>query len=272
MKKLIAILLAVAMLFALAACAKDGESEQDVGVPNPMSEVSADDMEFSINVPENASDVKFFIIDDGSSKINQMTYTLDGKEYCYRMQFTDETAAYDMSGIYSDKWENEDTAVSYCDAVAMTCSEGSVIYWMDVVPGVNYTLSCAQQLSAAELSAAAEQLFAPMQGDAEGDEEMPAIAEGHYEDGDFDTVDLEYAGMGVYQVTIGIYRLSTFEGEGRWEEDSVKFTVEAPDGSSITGRFFPSVDGDDYSLSFTDSQWDLLESGALFEGFVLMDA
>ncbi|MCQ2420068.1 MAG: hypothetical protein MJ118_02940 [Clostridia bacterium] len=290
MKKIIAVLLAVSMLFAFAACAKtekadqneaakQDEAEQNVGMPNPMREVTAEELEFNVNVPEGATDVKYFIIEDGNSKMNQVSYMLDGKEFCCRMQSTGETAAYDMSGIFSDNWESETTTVSYCDAVAKTCSEGSVIYWLDLVPGINYTLSCTQKLSAAELSEEAGQLFAPMQGEVDGDEvegneveEIPAIAEGHYVDELADSVDLISTGADTYHVKISITRLARVEGEGTWEEGSVKFTVTAPDGSSITGRFFPSVDSEDYSLCFTDSGWSLLESGTTFEGFEAMIA
>ncbi len=203
--------------------------------------------------------------------MDQVTYTLDGKDFCYRMQQADDVVAYDMSGIYADKWETEDATVSYCDAVVMKSSEGSVIYWMDIVPGINYTLSCAQQLSAAELSEAAVSLFASMQGEVDGDEaevaEVPAIAEGHYVDAHADTIDLVSTVADTYQVKISITRLAKVAGEGTWEEGCVKFTVAAPDGSSITGRFFPSVDSEDYSLCFTDSGWGLLESGTTLEGF-----
>lgn len=165
MKKTIAILLAAVMVFALAACAKN-DKQPDAGVPNPMREVSADEMEFDVNVPEGAENVQYFIIEDGDSKMDQVSYTLDGKDYCYRMQQTNEVASYDMSGIYADKWENENTKVSGCDAVAMTSSEGSVIYWLDVVPGINYTLSSSQQLNTAELSKEAASIFVPTQGEA----------------------------------------------------------------------------------------------------------
>ena len=272
-KKMLAVLLALSVLFVLVACKKSEKPAPDAGTPNPMTEITADELEFSVNVPEGASDVKYFTIEEDGNKINQMSYTVDGSEYCYRMQSTGETAAYDMSGIFAEDWETEDAAVSYCDAFYKTCSEGSVIYWLDVVPGVNYTLSCADKLSAEELEDAAALLFVPMQGEAEIDdveEEIPAIAEGHYENDNFDTVDLVCGEEeGTYDVSIGLYRLASLEGEGVWEEGCVMITIEAPDGeSTISGRFFPEVEGEGYSLCFTDSQWELLESGSLFEGFV----
>ncbi|MBQ0134685.1 MAG: hypothetical protein KBS46_06125 [Clostridiales bacterium] len=273
MKKIIAILLALSVLFALTACSKtekadENEAAPEIGMPNPMREVSADELELYVNVPEGAADVRYFIIEDGENRLEQVSYTLEGKDYCYRMQQTGDVVAYDMSGIYANGWETEDAAVSYCDAVVMNSSEGSVIYWMDVVPGINYTLSSTQQLSADELSEAAAALFVPMQGDAAGDEDTPVLTESHYEDADFDTVDVEYVGMNVYKITIGLYRLSTFEGEGHWEEESLKFTVEAPDGSSIDGRFYPCEDADSFALCFTESKWSLLESGTVLEGFL----
>lgn len=267
MKKIIAILLAASMLLAFTGCGKK-EEQPEAGMPNPMTEISAEEMEFYVNVPEGAEDVKYFVIEDGDDKMYQVDYTLDGKDYCYRIQGTSDVASYDMSGIYADKWETEDASVMDRDAVVMTSSEGSVIYWLDVAPGINYTLSSSQKLTAAELTEAAEALFVPMQGEAAADEELPAFTEGHYEDGEYNTVDVEYAGMNNYSITIGLYRLAELEGEGRWEEESLKFTVEAPDGSSIDGRFFPCVDGDGFSLCFTDSDWELLESGTTFDGFL----
>lgn len=266
MKKIIAVLLVLSVMFS-AACAKK-DSPQSVGMPNPMREVSADEMEFYVNLPEGASDVRYFIIEDGDSKMDQVTYTLDGRDFCYRMQSTKEVASYDMSGIYSKNWKIEDAKVSYCDAVFMTCSDGSVIHWLDAVPGINYTLSCTKQLTSAELSGAADSLFVPMQGEAAGDAEYPSFAESHYEDGNFNTVDVERIDTNAYRISIGLYRLASFEGKGHWEEESLKFTVEAPDGSSIDGRFFPCVEGDGFSLCFTDSKWNLLESGTTFDGFL----
>lgn len=279
MKKIIAILIAISMLFALAACgktekadqvdtAKQDEASEDAGIPNPMTEITADEMEYNVNVPDGAEDVKYFVIEDDDANMYQVSYTLDGKDYCFRMKEISDVAAYDMSGIYAAEWTTEEAEVSYCDAVVMTSSEGSVIYWLDVVPGINYTLSSSQQLNAAELSEAAASLFVPMQQDESGEEVPAAISEGHYENADFDTVDVEYTDTDAYKVTIGLYRLSTFEGEGVWEEGSLKFTVQAPDGTDIDGRFFPSVDTEGFSLCFTDSQWGLLESGSTFEGFL----
>lgn len=272
MKKMLAVLLALSMIFVLAACKKDEEPTPDDGMPNPMTEITPQEMAFSLNIPDGASGVKFFTVGENDDKIYQMSYTLDGKEYCYRMQSTNETAAYDMSGIFSDKWESEDAKVDYCDAVVKTCSEGSVIYWLDIVPGVNYTLSCADQLSAEELTETAAFLFLPMQGEADGPEgeEIPAIEEGHYGNENYDTVDLVCNDDGTYSVSIGLYRLASLEGEGTWEEGCVLFTVPAPDGeNTITGRFFHEVEADSYTICFTDSGWELIEAGSTFEGFVL---
>ncbi len=77
MKRIITLLLAVSVLFTFAACTKTENTDptadaSNTGVPNPMTEITAEEMEFDVNVPEGAEDVKYFVIEDGDSKMDQV--------------------------------------------------------------------------------------------------------------------------------------------------------------------------------------------------------
>ncbi len=194
-KKLLAAVTVCAMLCALlAGCGAKTEApaapeapaaeNTAAAMPNPMTEITAEEFVIPVNIPENAGDVKYFTLNDGSSElVYQMNYTAGGHEYVFRAQPTSVTEAYDMSGLYYDNWNTESAAVAYCSAAVMTNTEAAAIYWLDVVPGINYTLSCSAAVSAEEITAAANEVFASAQGDAEGDtaETVSAEAEQVYD-------------------------------------------------------------------------------------------
>lgn len=236
-----------------------------VGMPNPVTEVSADQVEIPMAVPEGAADVQYFSIAGGDSPLWEMDFTYEGTAYCYRAQSTSETAAYDISGMFYDHWVTESASVSYCEATVETCSEATVIYWLDVVPGIIYSLSAKQELSAETITEVANLVFTSAQGEAEADS-PDAMAEGHYANENGDSVDLVYAGMNNYEVEIGIVGLSTFTGEGRTLDGGVEFTVKDPNEGDLFGIFFPAEDGS-FSVTFTQSDWDLLESNTTITGF-----
>lgn len=256
---------AVMMLSLLVGC---GGKKQETGVTNPLTEVSAEELlqatGLELHAPDGATDVKFFTLQSENSLTAQMVFTFDGVEYTYRAQSTGELETYDMSGLYYDDWKTEEVQVSYCSAVAQSNDKAAAVYWLDVVPGVNYTLSCTDPTTVEQLVAMANQIFEPTQGDADGD--VSTGVEGYFEDGNFNTVYLTNAGMNVYDIEIGIYRLTTFNGEARLSNDGVDFVVEDPNGGQVTGTFYPADDGT-YTLTFTESNWSLLESGTTFEGF-----
>ena len=276
----------VLVLAAFASCTKTnqepdqpdvvvdgGDEEQTDDLPNPIEETTAEGITeasgFVLTAPEDAEDVKYAII-NADEPTYEMSFTLDGKEYCYRVTPTVVVEAVDSTGL-NYEWDYEDVTVAGFDAKYASNDEATALYWLDIVPGINYSLGCDANVAAEDMIALAETLFAPVQGDSDGDEtdgsELAQLMAGHYEDENSNTVDIMYTGMSTYDVTIGINRLSTFDGIGRFEEGCVKFTVEAPDGSTITGRFFHAVEGEGFDLCFTDSQWDLLEGGTSFEGF-----
>lgn len=194
MKKIVLVASAAVLafgLFALVGCGKDDEGE--AGMPNPMTEVDADGLVEATGIalvaPEGATDVQYFTIDlaDGS-KIGEMRFTLDGVEYAQRAKMTDLTefpmdiisagkASMDgeeltyvteLSGMYYTWDSGTMQQVSYCDAQCFTNKKdkAGVIMWIDVVPGIIYSVSATDGATTEGLTAAANAAFVPMQGDA----------------------------------------------------------------------------------------------------------
>lgn len=194
MKKIVLVASAAVLafgLFALAGCGKD-EPEVGPGGTNPMTEVDADGLVeatgIALTAPEGAEDVKYFAIsmDDGYS-IAEMQFTMDGVEYCQRAASTDLTefpmtaeeaqAAYaesmdvandaDLTGMYY-QWESViDGTVSACPAQVYTetTENAAIVLWLDVAPGLNYSLS-AVGVDADTILATANAVYVPLQGEA----------------------------------------------------------------------------------------------------------
>lgn len=264
-KLLVCALVFVMVLAMLTACGSSAKTEEPAaGMVNPVSEVSAEELTertgFVVEAPDGAENVSYAVIDAGEEKIAQMSFVLNGTEYNYRLSRSSVLEAVDNSGVYGDAGE-ESAEVLYCNAVLRKGADFSVIYWLDIVPGVNYTLS--SNGSAEELVSVANLIFAPTQGDAEGDADVSDIS-GRYEDGNYNSVELTADGA----VTISIYRLTTFEGTGSVQDGVLSFEVGDPAEEAICGVFSPAGDGS-YTLTFTKSGWSLLESGTEFTGFVL---
>lgn len=119
MKKFLALMLVLAMVFALAACGAKNDAKADeekpeanseseaapeapVGVANPWVECSLDDIEAYIGwrfgIPDGATEAVFCW--NESIGLAEMNYTVDGTEWCARIQKTDEFT--DISGMYYD--------------------------------------------------------------------------------------------------------------------------------------------------------------------------
>ena len=208
MNKLLKVILALAMVVvmpvAFCACGDSQQTEEqteDAGVANPVHECeSADEVcqatGLSIEAPEGATDVVYSYIDatdEEGEAIAQVVFTLDGNEYCYRCQSTAETSlgnddeeadsdellesldtdtnkALALAGIYAEWSAGGTTLVSERDGVfALNEGKEGVIAWLDVVPGVMYSLSMDKGASQDLLQATAEASFVPMQGEADGE-------------------------------------------------------------------------------------------------------
>ena len=198
-KTLVAVLASAALACCLTACGNESE-DVETGMANPVHETTLEGLPdatcISLDAPEGATDVTYAYIDheteaDGNNPVAQVTFTLDGVEYCYRAQFTnvvdimtnveggiDEASdlptslaectnsAASLAGMYFEWGAVVQTEISYCPAV-MGYNEGAdgFVGWLDVVPGLMYTLSADTAATQELLTATAEACFVPAQGE-----------------------------------------------------------------------------------------------------------
>lgn len=196
MKKLLVVMLSALMVFAMCGCGAKEESS-DSGVVNPVHECTAEELlevtGMDLAAPEGAENAACAYIDvENEEPIAQLTFTLDGKEYCYRAQSTGITSIMsnaDGSEVSMDKLQdamNTGTQigaalsglnyewgccatvdVDYCDGIcAFNEGKAGFITWLDVAPGILYSLGmddgCTQDL----LMDTAADIFVPVQGNA----------------------------------------------------------------------------------------------------------
>lgn len=139
-------------------------------VESPITDVSLDELLKATNLSllpvDGAEDVNYAIIDKGSEgKIAEMNFIMDGKNYCYRAMTTSNVSPFDISGFYYNWDKTENVKVNYCDATYVSCDDASNVYWLDVVPGVVYSLSVIQPTEQRELVDLANKIFVPTQGE-----------------------------------------------------------------------------------------------------------
>lgn len=175
MKKVIALLLALAMCLSLLAGCGKKDKEPDDGkiedMPNPVVtyadiQEQTDAMGIGLEAPEGASDVVYQSI----NKMVETLFTYDGVQYFYRAEPTDKTEAYDISGLMYDWSETVSTTVSDREAEVKLNEEVGFIMWLDAAPGINYNLGTASKTSADQLTAVAAMAFVPVQSEAEDDD------------------------------------------------------------------------------------------------------
>lgn len=149
-----------------------GEMEKDgLGIANPIQQVDREGLVeltgIPLKVPEMAEEVSYIVINGAINPVAEVRFSYNGKEYCYRACGTGEFEAADISGLYYEWTETTDIEVGYC-AGKLYWREGMcVIAWIDIAPGINYTLSCEKDAKKDELLALANELFVGVQGDAE---------------------------------------------------------------------------------------------------------
>lgn len=122
MKKTIALLLSLIMLFALCAC---GKSEPSIGMENPMTEcASLNEVNEAVGgnlcgpAAMGASDEAYFVIDCGSYKIGEYQFKVNGYDYILRCAKTEE----DISGVYLSG--QDDTAFAEGNGSVVTGDDG----------------------------------------------------------------------------------------------------------------------------------------------------
>ena len=98
--------------------------------------------------------------------IAETAFTLDGAQWVYRTAATGEVSIIDISGMEQKFADHAETQVSYCTAELSYDESGAgKILWLDVVPGLAYSLTVDRGANEQILSDMANQLFTPMQGE-----------------------------------------------------------------------------------------------------------
>ena len=199
MKKSIILLLCVTLVLSFCACGKTSESQQpSAGMPNPVHECTEEELVqvtgIGLKAPEGAENAAYYYIDSEDAPISQVMFTLGKKAYCYRAQpvsatslsgfaaenidasavdLSDELNAAAQAGAslagYFGDWECAgltDVAGSREGVFAFNDGKDGFIAWLDVVPGVMYSLSMSKGASQMLLQETAELCFVPLQGDA----------------------------------------------------------------------------------------------------------
>ncbi|MCF0258762.1 MAG: hypothetical protein HUJ54_02770 [Erysipelotrichaceae bacterium] len=168
-------LAAAAML--LAGCAAQqtnntsaASGETSAQIANPTKQVTKEELArqtgIELDAAQGAQDVVFTVIDDADGgKLAQVSFTLDGTEYNYRAESVSDPEGKDISGVYGQWTSEEPVEIQHCKGTYKTGSEGSVVVWTDVAPGISYSLSTNGKTDKDSLVKMASSLFVPAQGE-----------------------------------------------------------------------------------------------------------
>lgn len=168
----IAMILSLVLVFAL--CAVSYAEGAWAGMPNPMVETDREGLmeKFGIdfNIPEEAKDIQYFIIDDTMAEVQ---YDWNHVKICFRMMPAAEYT--DIAGVFGE-WTAEDPCIvgDHCEGMCYRFidSTGTLdqCLWFDAAPGIMYAVNAsAADLDGFDVEAIAEQMYVPMQGEADGD-------------------------------------------------------------------------------------------------------
>lgn len=187
MKRMLALLLAAAMVMALNACGADTEQETGDSVQtentqsadmqtgitqavDPLRSVTAEALAeqtgIVLTAPVGAEQVNYSVITvGGETPIAQMDLTWDGKEGFLRAQSTDLLDPGDISGLYYT-WDTiTQEQVGYCDALLCLTDGVGYIAWVDPAAGILYNLGMTGGADAETLLQLANAVFDLAQGD-----------------------------------------------------------------------------------------------------------
>lgn len=262
MKNIIKILAALIILAAviLLATGCSMSAHADSQLVNPMQEVTREEVaeiiDIDIYVPKDAEDVRFFTITaDKDPALVQMDFRLNGKAYTFRAAVSDlQDAA--LSGVYFTAPDVSIAQILGTEGVITTQDLTSVLMWTDITTGTNCSLVCTDCEDSGVLLDVAEEIF-------RGEQTTANVLAGLWKLEDSSFVEIVPAENRSFDVLVSIYRLTQFSGTGEIDSNSMKMII----GDTISARFFLAEDGTG-TLIITDSDWNLLESGTEFTGFV----
>lgn len=203
LNKAIALTMIAALSLSMTAChvtvtttsENEKTTEAAANMENPIIESTEDEViaqtGIDLPAPEGASDVKYFLIDQGEEEpmLAEVDFTLDGKEFFMRACSTDLTSltnidtenpvaipdieAGNISGLNYQWNTGRADLVEGREALINLSKEGAgYIAWLDVVPGILYNLAMTSDADEDTLLNTATSAFVPMQGEADGDEEV----------------------------------------------------------------------------------------------------
>ena len=180
-KKYIVLLMVLLVCFGCTGCIEPVEknenpgdtplAEQDsqLGIINPVKELSRRELieaaGIDLGAPEGAEDMAYSLITlSEHSPVAQLKFTLDGHQLCLRAQVIAEEIAIDISGMYYE-WElTENVFVDRDYAVVNLADDVGYIKWVDMAPGIQYSLSMAEGADKDTLIDLAERVFKALQG------------------------------------------------------------------------------------------------------------
>ncbi len=193
MKKVLSLAMAAAMVFALCACGAEKEapvsSSESAGIANPVTECTQEELleetGLDLAAPEGSENAAWSYIESADGTISQVQFTLDGNSFCYRAEPTAVTSLEGdgdtidsifengieigaaLSGMYCRWNSGGSTLFAERDAVyAFNEGEQGFLAWLDVAPGILYSLSMDQNCTQTLLEETAAQCFVPVQGES----------------------------------------------------------------------------------------------------------
>ena len=117
--------------------------------------------------PEGAEQIRYNVLEVEGLVAAETSFVLDGLEYVFRMAPT-----YAVGDDYEDlsgmeiSGEAAESNVGWCPAKIYVSEDGAgKILWLDVVPGLVYSLSMPEGSDAERLQQMAETVFSPAQGE-----------------------------------------------------------------------------------------------------------
>jgi hypothetical protein len=263
MKKSIVFVVAATLLavFLLASCTTPspsdspstgpegaGQADGGKGVANPIKESSRqeilDELGISFAIPARAENSSYQII-QGEEATAQAKFTLDGAGVTYRIQPA--SAFTDISGVNAE-WESEAAvSIKYLTGEARfnKGAEG-VCLWYDTVPGLMYCVYVETGAAEESLKSIANELFVPMQGDAQPE---PAPFTGK-DAGELFSA-LKTVGDCLFLANDYAYEASYFDADGSLHFDCYDFDDESKRTvfSFYTTEYSPAEGGEAFDLT-----------------------
>ena len=110
-----------------------------------------------------AEDVRYNGIALSTEPIAEAEFTINGYKMCLRVKPVSEVSlneTEDISGLYYEWKEIREAEVSYCSAILRSCDNMTSIVWLNVVPGILYSLSSGDSVPVEEMNEIADSVFA----------------------------------------------------------------------------------------------------------------